>query len=171
MTSREEEFAGKLKTYLDRGAAELRPGLAYRLQAARAQALARLTAETASSGALAGAHGLVGAGAGGGSFRTGDERALLSPGRIWVAVGVLALAILGWQQWTAWQELAEVEDIDAQILSSDLPIDALVDRGFHLFLEIAPTIVPPPQPDEAAASEGEAAPPAEGAVPPAKTAE
>jgi hypothetical protein len=151
MTSSEEELAGKLRTYLDQAAAELRPGLAYRLQQARAQALGRLAenAQSAPSGQLAGARGLVGAGAAGGYLKTGDDRPVLSPARLWVAAGLLALAILGWQQWMAWQELAEVEDLDAQILTSDLPIDALVDRGFHLFLQIAPRLATPEDPPAA----------------------
>jgi len=144
MTDREEEFAGKLRSYLDRAAGDLRPGIAYRLQAARAEALAHLTEspQQAGSGHLVGAHGLVGAGAVGGSFKTPDVRPRLSQSRLWTVVGLLALAIFGWQQWTAWQELDELEDLDAQILTSDLPVDALIDRGFHLFLQVAPTLMP-----------------------------
>ncbi len=44
-------------------------------------------------------------------------------------------AMIGYQQWTAWQELQELEDLDAQILTSDLPIDAYLDRGFQLWLK------------------------------------
>lgn len=168
MTPSEEEVAGKLRAYLDKAAAELRPGLAYRLQQARAQALGRLAenAQSAPSGALAGAHGLIGAGAGGGSFSAGDERPVVSRGKLWLAAGLLALTILGWQQWVAWQELAEVEDLDAQILTSDLPIDALVDRGFHLFLEIAPTIAEPEAPPTAdEAAEGDRASAADAPAP------
>jgi hypothetical protein len=142
MTPSEEELAGKLRTYLDRAAGELRPGLAYRLQQARAQAVGRLTENTqpAVAEGLVGARGLVGAGAGGGSFGTDGGRPFVTKGKFWLAAGLLALAVLGWQQWVAWREIAELEDIDAQILTSDLPIDALVDRGFRLFLEIAPTL-------------------------------
>lgn len=142
MTPSEEETAGKLRTYLDRSTAELRPGLAYRLQQARAQALGRLveSAEPAVSGGLVGAHGLVGAGAGVGPIGTEGGGHFVAKGKLWLAAGLLALAILGWQQWVAWREIAELEDLDAQILTSDLPIDALVDRGFRLFLEIAPTL-------------------------------
>jgi len=42
MSNREEQFARGLKQHLDRSAGELRPGLAYRLQSAPAEALARL---------------------------------------------------------------------------------------------------------------------------------
>ena len=169
MTPSEEEIAGKLRAYLDKAAAELRPGLAYRLQQARAQALSRLAenAQSAPSGALAGAHGLIGAGAGGGSFGAGDERPVVSRGKLWLAAALLALTILGWQQWVAWQELAEVEDLDAQILTSELPIDALVDRGFHLFLKIAPSLAEPESPPTAAdeAAEGNRASAADAPAP------
>jgi hypothetical protein len=149
MTSRDEELAAKLKGYLDQAASDLRPGLAYRLQQARAQAIARLTEnpQEAGSGRLVGAHGLLGAGAGGANLGTSSpQRPFLAQGRVWLGVGMIALAALGWQQWTAWQELNEVEDLDAQILTSDLPVDALIDRGFHLFLEVAPTLALMPAP-------------------------
>jgi hypothetical protein len=163
MTSREEELAAKLKGYLDQAATDLRPGLAYRLQQARAQAIARLTEnpQEAGSGRLVGAHGLLGAGAGGANLSTSSpQRPFLAQGRVWLGVGLIALAALGWQQWTAWQELNEVEDLDAQILTSDLPVDALIDRGFHLFLEVAPTLalMPAPPGEDAAGTMPEAVP-------------
>jgi hypothetical protein len=146
MKSREEELAGKVRAYLDQATTDLRPGLAYRLQQARAQAVGLAEPRLAGTGRMVGAHGLLGAGAGGGSMPAqGGSRPLLSTGRLWLGVGIVALAVLGWQQWVAWQELSDIEDIDAQILTSDLPIDAFVDRGFHLFLEVAPTL-PPPMP-------------------------
>ena len=80
------------------------------------------------------------------------------------------MAAFGWQQWS-WQELAEVEDLDAQILTSDLPVDALVDRGFHLFLEVAPTLaLMPPPPEEDAAGSAAAVLPAVAPEPDAETA-
>lgn len=144
MKSREEEFAGKVGVHLDRAVADLRPGLAYRLQQARGQALARLAGSEreAAAGGLVGAQGLVGAGAGGANLPAGTSRPVVTPVRLGLAAAMLALAMLGWQQWRAWQELAELEDIDTRILSSDLPIDAFVDRGFQQFLEVAPTLVP-----------------------------
>jgi hypothetical protein len=39
----EREIAKKLASYLDQGILDLKPGIAYRLQRARAQALARAT--------------------------------------------------------------------------------------------------------------------------------
>ena len=172
MKSREEELAGKIRACLDQAAADLRPGLAYRLQQARAQAMGLAgSPQAAAGGRLVGAHGLLGAGAGGGNLPAASgPRPLFAQGRVWLGIGVIALAVLGWQQWVAWQERSDIEDLDAQILTSDLPVDALVDRGFHLFLEIAPTLPPPmpPPPDEAEAA-GQAPAPAEGAAPEAGT--
>ena len=42
MTANDKEIAGRIKTYLDAGTKELKSGTVYRLQQARAAALARL---------------------------------------------------------------------------------------------------------------------------------
>lgn len=135
MSADEEQFGAKVRGYLDSGAAELRSGLAYRLQQARGAALARLaeqprTAEapglvTATGGAVGGS---------GSAGRTTPGRPLYAQVRVWLAAGIIAAALVGYQQWTAWQELQELEDLDAQILTSDLPIDAYLDRGFQHWL-------------------------------------
>ena len=140
MNDSDEQYAAKLRTHLEAGAAGLKPGIAYRLQLARQAALARLSAEqeVQQGGALAGARPL--AGAGGASVGSGPPsgRPLYAQGRVWIAALVLAAAVFGWQQWTAWQELADLEDLDAQILASELPIDAFVDRGFQQWLRTPP---------------------------------
>jgi hypothetical protein len=41
----------------------------------------------------------------------------------------------GWQQWRALQQVQDLQDLDAQILSSDLPLDAYLDRGFVNWLK------------------------------------
>jgi len=131
--SREEEFGRALKSHLDQGAAGRRSGVAYRLQQARAAALARAAdPATVSEGVLQHARGLAGLGGSGNAPR--GERPLLLQPRVWLGVAVLAAALFGYQQWTAWQELEELEDLDAQILTSDLPIDAYLDRGFQQWL-------------------------------------
>lgn len=140
MTTQEEDFARKLKGYLDQGSLDLRPGLAFRLQQARAAALAQARGEPLPEEVpgLAGAHELAGAGGGtmGGGSRTG--RPVYAQFRLWLALGIMAAALLGYQQWTAWQNLEDLQDLDAQILTSDLPIDAYLDRGFQLWLKTSP---------------------------------
>lgn len=121
----EDEFAKKITGYLDLGAASLKQGTTYRLQQARAQALARL-ADPAPVAQSRLAHALVGGGDTGGGRRRG----------LWLGFAVLLLAALafGYQQWSAYKQANELADIDAQILSSDLPIDAYLDRGFQTWL-------------------------------------
>ena len=133
--TRDEEFGRKIKGYLDQGTPGLRSGVAYRLQQARATALAKATgqAETAPLASLERAHGLADLpGATGG---TRPDRPLFAQFRFWLGLAIVAAAVFGYQQWLAWQDLAELEDLDAQILTSDLPIDAYLDRGFQLWLK------------------------------------
>jgi len=134
MSIDEEEFAKKLKTYLDQGSADLRSGVAYRLQQARAAAIARASghAETAQVRVLRSAHGLAGIG----DWSQGPSHGpLYGQPRVWLAIGLMVAAMIGYQQWTAWQDFQDLEDLDAQILTSDLPIDAYLDRGFPQWLK------------------------------------
>jgi Protein of unknown function (DUF3619). len=53
---------------------------------------------------------------------------------------VLSLAILagggtGIYSWQQSQRIAELEEIDSQLLTDDLPIDAYLDRGFQNWLK------------------------------------
>ena len=123
----QDEFAKKIKGYLDAGTANLRAGTTYRLQQARAKALARL-AEPARATESRLAHALAGTGGGAGS--SGVRRG------VWLGFGVLLIAtmVFGYQQWQLYQQTREIEELDVQILTSDLPIDAYVDRGFQTWL-------------------------------------
>ena len=127
--NRDDEFAKKLATYLDSGATELKTGTAYRLQQARQAALQRMAGT--GTGPIVQtrlAHAFAGASTGG----TGSG--LWRNGRLWFGILVIALASFGWQQWSAYQQTREIEELDAQILASDLPIDAYLDRGFQNWL-------------------------------------
>ncbi|MEO5765682.1 MAG: DUF3619 family protein [Casimicrobiaceae bacterium] len=132
MNTHDTETANKIITYLDQGAASLKAGTAYRLQQARAAALARIGAPALVPGVRM-QHALAGAGANavGGSPRFGGSSL-----RWWVGVAAfVVVAGFGWQQWKAVQQVREFEELDAQILSSDLPIDAYLDRGFQNWLK------------------------------------
>src|SRR5215204_3152980 len=124
MNTRESEIARKLTSYLDHGTADLKAGIVYRLQQARAEALARLVdPQPATSAQMA--HALAGAT---GTFA--DRRGPWGSLWLWLALAVFAVvAGFGWQQWQSFQQAREFEEIDAQILVSDLPIDAYVDLG------------------------------------------
>ncbi|MGH6738809.1 MAG: DUF3619 family protein, partial [Bradyrhizobium sp.] len=89
----ELEIARKITAYLDRGAAELKTGTAYRLQVARRDALAALAdPERAAELALSGAGG-VGAG----------KRHVLADARVWVGVLLVVGAVLYFQYWQSVQ--------------------------------------------------------------------
>ena len=97
--------------------------LARRLAAARLAALERQHPEPAPAWKCA--DNVLGRleGWGGLSLRVLVPLALLLAG---------AVAIYAWQQN---QRLAELEEIDAQLLSDELPIDAYLDRGFQSWLK------------------------------------
>jgi len=132
MTTRDDDFAKKITTYLDRGAADLKAGTTYRLQLARAEALARL-ADPQRAAELR----VAGANAGGGSGTASGDRSFWASGRLWLGIVLIAAAGFGYQQWQAYQQLNDIEETDAAILSSDLPIDAYLDRGFQNWLKHA----------------------------------
>lgn len=118
----ENQFGNKIRQLLNQGLT-LDKGAADRLRAARGIALARQRPEAAP--ALAWADNLLGnlGGWGGLSLR------LLAP---FVALAIAAAAMYTWQQN---QLAAEVEEIDAQLLTDDLPIDAYLDRNFQSWLK------------------------------------
>jgi Protein of unknown function (DUF3619) len=125
----DQEFANKIKAYLDRGTADLRAGTVYKLQQARAKALARLSEQPLRATESRLANALAGAGGGrsaGGGLRRGA----------WLGFGILLIAAtaFGYQQWRVYQQTREIAEIDVEILTSDLPIDAYVDRGFQTWL-------------------------------------
>lgn len=122
----EREIAKKITTYLDRGAAGLKSGTAYRLQVARREALAAL-AEPERSAELAPA----GASASG----SPGKRHVLADARVWIGVLLIVGATLYFQYWQSVQQVREIEETDAAILTSDLPIEAYLDRGFPAWLK------------------------------------
>jgi hypothetical protein len=118
----EHQFAHKIRQVLDQ-ATRVDPAIAERLRAARERALDARRPERAS--VLAWADNVLGdvGGLGGLSLRL-----LLSAAFVALSVA----AIYGWQQN---QRLAEIEEIDAELLTDDLPIDAYLDRGFETWLK------------------------------------
>jgi hypothetical protein len=124
----DDEFAKKITGYLDAGAADIKAGTAYRLQQARQDALARMRAPEPVMHARA-AHAFASPG---GPSRGVPAR--WKSGRLWFGIAAIVVATLAWQQWQVYQQTREIEELDAQLLSSDLPIDAYLDRGFQNWL-------------------------------------
>ncbi len=128
----EHETAKNITGYLDRGTAELRAGTAFKLQRARERALARLSAQPQHAPQLAVA------GPGGRSF---GQRRFFADVRLWIGVLLIGGGVLGYQYWQAEQQAQqaqqarEIEETDAAILSSELPIEAYLDQGFEAWLK------------------------------------
>jgi uncharacterized iron-regulated membrane protein len=118
----EQRFGNKVRHLLNQGL-ELDSASREQLRAAREQALARQRAEA--PGAFVRAGDLL---AGVDGWRGFSIRVLLP-------LAVLALAIAGIHTWQERQRLAELVEIDSELLADDLPIDAYLDRGFQNWLK------------------------------------
>jgi hypothetical protein len=122
----EAQFGNKVRHLLNQG---LRANLknpsrvAERLRTAREQALARQRPEPAP--ALAWADNVLGTFGGWSGLTV----------RVMLPLVVLAAGVSGVYSWQQYQRAAEVEEIDALLLTDDLPIDAYLDRGFQNWLK------------------------------------
>ena len=118
----ELQFAARIRHLLNQGT-RVEPRIAARLKAARELALTRQRAERAP--VLAWADNVLGNGWGWGSLSA----------RVVLPVVMLAVAAFGIYRWQESQRLAEVVEIDTQLLTDELPIDAYLDRGFQNWLK------------------------------------
>jgi Protein of unknown function (DUF3619) len=118
MTMNEHQFGNRVRQVLNRGL-DVSGNTAERLRAARERALARQRPESARVFVWADSVLARMDGWGGLSLR------IILP-MLLLAGGVAALYV-----WDQNQRMAELVDIDAQLLSDDLPIDAYLDRGFQ----------------------------------------
>jgi hypothetical protein len=134
-TKEELEFALKLRRALDENAASLPVSTVDKLAAARRIALARKKPETATAPAVAPV--LAHAGAAFGAPRAEAERPHVSPfrrlARAWPILAlVVGVAVAAY--WENLQRAAELADIDAAMLTDDLPLNAYLDHGFNAYL-------------------------------------
>lgn len=118
----EHQFGNKIRHLLNQGS-PLDRAKAEKLRAARQLALARQRPEPVP--ALVWADNVLGS-VGGWS---GLSLRILAP---FLALALGAAAVYNWQ---LEQRIAEVEEIDAQLLTDDLPIDAYLDRNFQSWLK------------------------------------
>jgi hypothetical protein len=117
----EHQFGNRVRQILNGG--RLDAQLERRLQAARELALSRQRPERAP--ALVWADNVLGRF---GGWTTGVLYAALS-------LALLAGGAAGIYSWQQSQRIAELEEIDSQLLTDDLPIDAYLDRGFQNWLK------------------------------------
>lgn len=119
----EQQIAYRIRQHLNRGL-DLDAGTLVRLKEARERALARQRAES-SVPALAWAGNFLG--------RSGGPSALVP--RVLLPMAVLILGLLAISHWRDSQLAAELEEIDAAVLTGDLPLDAYLDKGFDAWLK------------------------------------
>lgn len=122
----ETETAKKITAYLNHGADQLKAGTVYRLQAARQAALdAVRLPQRAPELAMADGHG--------GSH--GGGRPLFVNARLWLGILLIVAGFVAFQTWQTAQQQRDIEEIDAALLTSELPIEAYLDRGFQNWLQ------------------------------------
>lgn len=134
----EKSFVQELRRALDESAASLPASQTDRLAAARRAALARKKAEpqpvrvAAPSLAAAGVPGDFGVTTAAPRRRSRFARFALAWPLAALVAGLFAIAYVEDQQRTA-----ELADIDAAMLSDDLPLNAYLDHGFDAYLSRA----------------------------------
>jgi uncharacterized protein DUF3619 len=119
----EQQTAYRIKQLLNQGL-DLEPGKLTRLKEAREQALARQRTR-APAPMLAWAENVTGGG--------GGPSWLVS--RVLLPMALLIFGLVAIGQWRDTQQAAEIEEIDAAVLSGDLPLDAYLDKGFDAWLK------------------------------------
>jgi len=118
--TQERQFGYRIRQILNQGTHEVKPGVAQRLVAARQRALERHSAEPA----LAWADNVTGS--------IGWAGVTL---RVLVPLAMLVACAGAAYTWQQNQRAAEIEEVDALLLTDDLPIDAYLDRGFQNWLK------------------------------------
>jgi len=118
----EMHFGNRIRQALNQGL-RLEKSHVERLRAARERALARQRPEPAP--ALAWADNVLG-GLGGWS---GVSLRLVAP------LAALAVSVAALYTWQQNRVISDFEEIDAMLLTDDLPIDAYLDRGFQNWLK------------------------------------
>ncbi|MBN3757975.1 DUF3619 family protein [Paraburkholderia sp. Tr-20389] len=134
LETKELEFARQLRRALDENAARISPATTDRLAAARRAALARKKPEAVQAPVFAPV--FVGAGTLAHLPQPESSRRLPRLRKLALAWPVLALVIglAGIAWWEDHQRTAELADIDAAMLSDDLPLNAYLDHGFNAYL-------------------------------------
>jgi len=119
----EQQTAYRIRQLLNRGL-DLDAGKLARLKAARERALARQRLE-APVFVLAWADSVI--------SRFGGGTSVIP--KMLLPMAVLVFGLLAINQWRDSQTAAEIEEIDAAVLTGDLPLDAYLDKGFDAWLK------------------------------------
>jgi len=119
----EHQIGYRIRQHLNQGLEDLGASELARLRAARELAMARQ--RLASRPLMVWADNVVG--------RGGGPSSLVS--RMLLPTAVLILGLIAVNQWRETQVAAEIEEIDAAVLTGDLPLDAYLDKGFDAWLK------------------------------------
>ncbi len=120
----EQQIAYRVRQHLNQGLDDLDAGSLTRLKVARERTLTHQRFAPRAT-LLAWADNVVGSWGGPSS---------LVP-RMFLPMVVLILGLIAINQWREIQAAAEIEEIDAAVLTSDLPLDAYLDKGFDAWLK------------------------------------
>jgi len=126
MTQTEDELARRIATVLDQGAGKIAPATADRLASARRQALARHQPRPVS------AWGWMLAPSGGPQSRDGRGSSNLRV--VLLAAAVVSVIAIG-LTWHTTSTGPDIAEIDAALLTDELPINAFLDQGFDSWLK------------------------------------
>jgi hypothetical protein len=119
----ERDLGSKIARHLEQEANQLGQGTLYRLQAARNAAMQKYHAEPAI--------GLAGEGLTASRLRHSQ---LLSA-RILLPLALVLLSLGGIVYWQTAKQSNDIEEIDAHLLTDDLPINAYLDKDFDAWLK------------------------------------
>ena len=119
----EHDLGKKIARHLEQGASQLRQGTLYRLQAARSAALQKYHTEPA--------FGLAGGGLA--AFRLRHSQLLSA--RFWLPLALVLLSVGGIVYWQTAKQNNDIEEIDAHLLTDDLPLNAYLDKDFDAWLK------------------------------------
>ena len=124
----EQELARKIVRHLDRGLGDIKQGTLYQLQSARTAALERYRKAPQPALGLAWAGNAV--------FRVSHSRHFNA--RNGFALGLLLVSLSGVAYWQLATQSSvqsgDIAEIDASLLTGDLPINAYLDRDFEAWL-------------------------------------
>lgn len=136
LETKELEFARQVRRALDENAANIAPATVDRLAAARRAALARKKPETVSAPVAAPAFAGVPSGLAQPELPQRRRSPLRRFALAW-PLAALVVSLVGIAYWEDQQRTAELADIDAAMLSDDLPLNAYLDHGFNAYLSRA----------------------------------
>ncbi|CAB3794416.1 MULTISPECIES: DUF3619 family protein [Paraburkholderia] len=136
LETKELEFARQVRRALDENAASIAPATVDRLAAARRAALARKKPEAVSAPVLVPAFAGMPSGLPQVEFPQRRRSPLRRFALAW-PLAALVVSLIGIAYWEDQQRTAELADIDAAMLSDDLPLNAYLDHGFNAYLSRA----------------------------------